>query len=295
MGERLLRGILWRVLTHRTVFRLLLRIGQRLRPLLPRRVAQKIPSPVVVGDWPATRHARRMLVLDGCVQPSLAPNINSAVARVFDRLGISLLRESRAHCCGALPLHLSAGEAARDFMRRNIDAWWPLVMSDVEAIVMTASGCGVTVRDYATYLADDPAYARKAEQVALKVRDVAEVVADEMVSLADWEGINGNRDVVFHPPCSLQHGQQVRGMVESILSTVGYRLHQFPDAHICCGSAGTYSLLQSELADALRKNKLAALQATDASCIVTANIGCQVHLASEAEVPVCHWIELLDR
>ena len=127
------------------------------------------------------------------------------------------------------------------------------------------------------------------------MRDVAEVVADEMGSLADWEGINGNRDVVFHPPCSLQHGQQVRGMVESILATVGYRLHQFPDAHICCGSAGTYSLLQSEMADALRKNKLAALQATDASCIVTANIGCQVHLASEAGVPVCHWIELLDR
>ena len=292
VGERLLRSILWRVLTHRTAFRLLLRIGQRLRPLLPRRVAQKIPSPVVAGDWPPARHARRMLVLDGCVQQSLAPNINSAVARV---LGISLLRESRAHCCGALPLHLSAGEAARDFMRRNIDAWWPLVMSDVEAIVMTASGCGVTVRDYATYLADDPAYARKAEQVASKVRDVAEIVADEMAALADWEANTVNRDVVFHSPCSLQHGQQLRGVVESILSTVGYRLHQFADAHLCCGSAGTYSLLQSEMADALRKNKLAALQATDANCIVTANIGCQVHLASEAEVPVRHWIELLDR
>ena len=295
VGERLLRSILWRVLTHRTAFPLLLSIGQRLRPLLPRRVAQKIPSPVVAGDWPPARHARRMLVLDGCVQQSLAPNINSAVARVFDRLGISLLRESRAHCCGALPLHLSAGEAARDFMRRNIDAWWPLVMSDVEAIVMTASGCGVTVRDYATYLADDPAYARKAEQVASKVRDVAEIVADEMAALADWEANTVNRDVVFHSPCSLQHGQQLRGVVESILSTVGYRLHQFADAHLCCGSAGTYSLLQSEMADALRKNKLAALQATDANCIVTANIGCQVHLASEAEVPVRHWIELLDR
>ena len=295
VGERLLRSILWRVLTHQTAFPLLLRIGQRLRPLLPRRVAQKIPSPVVAGDWPPARHARRMLVLDGCVQQSLAPNINSAVARVLDRLGISLLRESRAHCCGALPLHLSAGEAARDFMRRNIDAWWPLVMSDVEAIVMTASGCGVTVRDYATYLADDPAYARKAEQVASKVRDVAEIVADEMAALADWEANTVNRDVVFHSPCSLQHGQQLRGVVESILSTVGYRLHQFADAHLCCGSAGTYSLLQSEMADALRKNKLAALQATDANCIVTANIGCQVHLASEAEVPVRHWIELLDR
>ena len=295
VGERLLRSILWRVLTHRTAFPLLLSIGQRLRPLLPRRVAQKIPSPVVAGDWPPARHARRMLVLDGCVQQSLAPNINSAVARVLDRLGISLLRESRAHCCGALPLHLSAGEAARDFMRRNIDAWWPLVMSDVEAIVMTASGCGVTVRDYVTYLADDPAYARKAEQVASKVRDVAEIVADEMAALADWEANTVNRDVVFHSPCSLQHGQQLRGVVESILSTVGYRLHQFADAHLCCGSAGTYSLLQSEMADALRKNKLAALQATDANCIVTANIGCQVHLASEAEVPVRHWIELLDR
>ncbi len=295
VGERLVRGILWRIFTHRTAFRLLLRIGQRLRPLLPRRVAQKIPPPVPTGDWPPARHARRMLVLDGCVQQSLAPNINSTVARVLDRLGISLLRESRAHCCGALPLHLSAGEAARDFMRRNIDAWWPLVMSDVEAIVMTASGCGVTVRDYATYLADDPAYARKAEQVASKVRDVAEIVADEMVGLADWEAITVNRDIVFHPPCSLQHGQQIRGVVENILSTVGYRLHQFADPHLCCGSAGTYSLLQSEMADALRKNKLAALQATDANCIVTANIGCQVHLASEAEVPVRHWIELLDR
>ena len=292
--ERLIRWSMWQFLSRPSLFRMMLTVGRWLRPLLPARLADRVPPRVVPRRWPVVRHNRRMLVLDGCVQQSLCPNINSSAARVLDKFCISLIREPAAQCCGAIPLHLSATEAARGFMRRNIDAWWPHIENGIEAIVMTASGCGVTVRDYAALLAEDPNYAAKAARVASLTRDLSEIVAAEPVGSLK-SGLNNKvRDIVFHPPCTLQHGQQLRGVVERILSDCGFDVHPLKEAHLCCGSAGTYALLQKDIADSLRKQKLAALHATDAKCIVTANIGCQAHLAQGSKLPVRHWIELLD-
>jgi glycolate oxidase iron-sulfur subunit len=225
------------------------------------------------------------------VQPATSPATNLAAARVLDRLGIQLLRATGAGCCGALSHHLAAGDEALDFMRRNIDAWWPHIEQGAEAIVMTASGCGVMVKDYGDLLAHDPAYADKARQVAALTRDLSEVLAGE-----DLAALRRDRSVrvAFHPPCTLQHGQQVNGVVERILSAAGHNLVPVTDAHLCCGSAGTYSLLQAGLSQQLLRNKLDHLQAHAPEVIATANIGCQMHLATRAGVPVKHWIELLD-
>jgi glycolate oxidase iron-sulfur subunit len=229
-----------------------------------------------------------MLVLRGCVQPSLAPSINAAAARVLDRMGISLV-ETGAGCCGALRFHLNDQDGGRDDMRARIDAWWPMIeRGEVEAIVMTASGCGVTVREYGEHLAGDPRYREKAARVSAMTRDLSEVLPLEKLS----GGSKGK--VAFQSPCTLQHGQQIRGRVEAILAAAGYELVPVNDAHLCCGSAGTYSLLQAPIAEELRRRKLAALQAGGPQTLATANIGCLSHLQGAAERPVRHWIELLD-
>ena len=235
-----------------------------------------------------------MLALAGCVQPAFAPAINAAAARVLDRMGISLVEAQGAGCCGALRFHLNEQEAGRDDMRALIDAWWPMIeRGEVEAIVMTASGCGSTVREYGHYLAEDPAYAKKAERIGAMTRDLAEVVAAAGGALAFAKPAAAER-VAFHSPCSLQHGQQVRGAVEQVLASAGYELTPVPDAHLCCGSAGTYSILQPELSQRLRDNKLAALHSGGPARIATANIGCLTHLAGGTRTPVKHWIQLLD-
>ena len=229
-----------------------------------------------------------MLALAGCVQSALAPSINAAAARVLDRSGISLIEAPGAGCCGALRFHLNYQEAGRDDMRALIDAWWPLIeRGEVEAIVMTASGCGVTVKDYGHLLAEDPAYRDKAARIAALTRDLSEVVE------AGRSGRKSGR-VAFHSPCTLQPGQQIRGRVEALLAAAGYELTPVDDAHLCCGSAGTYSLLQPALAGELRSRKLAALQAGGPAQIATANIGCLSHLKSGSVLPVRHWVELLD-
>jgi len=282
-GQRLQRWALRRAMADRRVFGALLGTGRALRAMIaPRR------SP---GEWPAPVHARRMLVLDGCVQPAIAPRINAAAARVLDRLGISLLRVARAGCCGALSQHLDAQDEALAFARRNIDAWWPLLEQGAEAIVMTASGCGVMVKDYAHLLRHDAAYAAKAARVSAATKDLAEILALEGRSLAPQAG--GPR-VAFQCPCTLQHGQKLGGVVEGLLLRAGCELVPVADAHLCCGSAGTYSLLQPELSQRLRDDKLRALQAGRPGFIATANIGCLNHLQARSEVPVLHWIELLD-
>jgi glycolate oxidase iron-sulfur subunit len=236
-----------------------------------------------------------MLVLEGCVQPTLAPETNRAAARVLDRLGIRLIAAPEAGCCGAIDQHLAAPEAAKAAMRRNIDAWWPHIEAgaggDIEAIVMTASGCGSLVKEYGHHLRDDPAYAEKAARVSGLTRDLAEVLAREDLSRLRR---GAPKRVAFHPPCSLQHGQQVRGVVEAILSGLGHELVPVQESHLCCGSAGTYSLLQPELAGQLRSRKLTHLQAATPDLIATANIGCQSHLAAASGVPVVHWITLLE-
>ncbi len=292
------RAALSAVLPRTRLFGALLAAGRAMRPLLPENLASKVPaagSPA--GAWPAPRHARRMIALAGCVQPAIAPAINAAAARVLDRLGVSLVEAPAGGCCGALRFHLNRQEEGRQDMRALIDAWWPLVESGAESIVMTASGCGTTVKEYGHLLKDDPAYAAKAARISSMTLDLAEVLANERPQIAKLaagrEGHGGK--AAFHSPCSLQHGQQIRGLAESVLEAAGYELTDVPDAHLCCGSAGTYSILQPELSSRLRVNKLAALQSGAPTWIATANIGCLTQLQSGTATPVEHWVQLLER
>lgn len=291
LGDRLIRRALRWLIPHPQRFGLLLRIGQTVRPLLPPSLRRKVPSPRAAGPRPGRHHGRKMLVLEGCAQASTAPNTNAATARVLDKLGITLIQAASAGCCGAVSLHLSAHEEALNFMRRNIDAWWPAIDDGAEAIVMTASGCGVVVKDYGLQLRHDPKYAHKAARVSELTKDLSEVITPDDVKLLD---IRETQRVAFHSPCTLQHGQQITGRVEKLLQAAGYHLTVVPDSHLCCGSAGTYSILQPALSLRLRDNKLAALDSGTPDVIATANIGCQLHLESGAQKPIKHWIELLE-
>ena len=232
-----------------------------------------------------------MLVLEGCAQSVATPETNNAAARVLDRLGISLISPPAQGCCGAVDQHMSAADDALGFMRSNIDAWWPHVEAGAEAIIVSASGCGAVVKEYAHFLREDPQYAEKASKVTDLVRDLSEVIAAEDLSALR---IKTDHRVAFHSPCSLQHGQQLNGVVESILQRLGFDLTTVPDAHLCCGSAGTYSILQAGMSQKLLDNKLTALATGRPDLIATANVGCQLHLATQATQPVVHWIELLD-
>ena len=290
--DRAKRAVLAFVLPRTVLFAALLALGRLVRALLPAALEGKLPGKAApAGEWPAPRHARKMLVLAGCVQPALAPHINAAAARVLDRCGISLVEAPGAGCCGALRFHLNHQEAGRADMRRLIDAWWPMVeRSEVEAIVATASGCGVTVKDYAHLLAQDPAYRAKAQRISALAKDLCEVLPLDAIPANAARG-----RVAFQSPCTLQHGQQIRGRVEARLAHAGFELTPVRDGHLCCGSAGTYSLLHPPIAAELRARKLDALQESAPDCIATANIGCLLHLQAAARIPVRHWIELLDR
>ncbi len=297
--EALPRKLLGEILPRPALFGPLVQMGRMLRPLLPSTLADKLPLEPSgkAGEWPdPALHPRRMLALAGCVQPSLAPNINSATARVLCRLGISLFEEKKAACCGAVRFHLSDHEAALDDMRRNIDAWWPHVEAGVEAIVVTASGCGVQVREYGHLLADDPAYAAKAARVSALSRDPSEILAAEHETLHHLlrQSAVSQGKLAFHSPCSLQHGLKIKGVIEALLTVAGYELTPVADAHLCCGSAGTYSVLQPALSQKLRSNKLVALNAGSPRLVATANIGCLCHLQAGSLLVVRHWIELID-
>jgi len=279
------------------LFNSALKLGQGVRGLMPGFLKSRIPEAEAAGDWPAPRHARRMLVLQGCVQPGLKPNINAATARVLDRIGISLVAADKAGCCGALAHHLNDTEGGLAAARRNIDAWIPSLDAGVEAIVMTASGCGVMVKDYGWLLRQDPAYADKAARVSAATKDISEILAAEGDALKRLTThglpLTGKR-IAYHPPCTLQHGQKLSGDVEALLAQAGFELTPVAEKHLCCGSAGTYSILQPEIAGALKTRKLGHLQAGAPETIVTANIGCLTHLQSGTPLPVRHWVELLD-
>jgi len=269
-----------------------LRVARRLWRLFPAAWRNKLPVQRPAGPWPAARHARKMLVLDGCVQSVAAPATNAAAARVLDKLGISLIRAENAGCCGALSYHLNARSEALQFMRRNIDAWWPYVEAGVEAIVMTASGCGAMVKDYGALLQEDAAYAAKASRIAALTMDLGEILTKE--DLSSLEVAAQGKRVAFQSPCTLQHGQRLSGVVESILTRCGYQLTPAADPHLCCGSAGSYSILQSALSQQFLAAKISSLLAGEPTLIATANIGCQLHLQTRAALPVRHWAELLD-
>ena len=294
LSQRLLRIVLKETLPRKWLFTPAMKAGQLMRPLLPQALKNKIPQKQNAGIWPTKQHARKMLLLDGCVQPAMAPNINAATARVFDALGVQLIVAPKTGCCGAIRYHLNDQDGGLDDMRRNVDAWWPYVEAGVEAIVMTASGCGVTVKEYGQLLAHDAAYAAKAERIASLTKDLSELLPDFEAELVKRMRGKMSGRVAYHPPCTLQHGQQIRGKVESVLRAVGVDVQLCTDSHLCCGSAGTYSVLQPELAMQLRDSKLANLAETNADMIVSANIGCLTHLQSGTETPVKHWIELLD-
>lgn len=297
-SDRIQRRMLLELLPRSWLFGPALKLGQMMRPLLPGVLKDKVPLASQAGPWPKAQHARKMLVLAGCVQPTMAPDINAATARVLDRLGIQLVEAVRAGCCGALRYHLNEQDAGLNDMRRNIDAWWPCIEQDAEAIVMTASGCGVMVKEYGHLLQHDPRYAAKAKRVSALTKDICEVLAEERAPLqpalaSPWPD-NLPRRIAFHPPCTLQHGQKIRGVTEQLLTAAGFELQPVMDAHLCCGSAGTYSVLQPELSKQLRQNKLKNLEATEPDAIATANIGCLTHLQAGTANTVKHWIELLD-
>ena len=294
-----LRYTLRKILPNALVFNAVLKAGQAIRPFLPENLKKTIPVKASCGGiWPAARHTRKMLVLDGCVQPSLAPNINAASARVLDRLDISLIKAENAGCCGAVTYHLNAQQEGLDYMRRNIDAWWPLVeQKEIEAIVVTASGCGVTVKEYGHLLRHDADYAEKATRISGLARDISEILQGELEILQRLivrKSVTDKSKLAFHAPCTLQHGMQIRGVVEKILLAAGFELSFVANGHLCCGSAGTYSILQPELSQQLLRNKVEALESGKPEQIATANIGCLMHLQSGSRLPVRHWIELMD-
>ena len=292
--ESATRAALKTGLSSPLLFNSALKLGQSVRGLMPGFLQTRIPAPEISGPWPAPRHARKMLVLEGCVQPGLKPNINAATARVLDHLNISLISADKAGCCGALAHHLNDHANGLAAMRRNIDAWSPHLDAGVEAIVMTASGCGVMVKDYGWQLRHDPAYADKAARISGATLDVSEVLLNEAEALKRLTLFNTNKRIAYHPPCTLQHGQKLTGGVETLLTQAGFELTPVADKHLCCGSAGTYSVLQPDIANALKTRKLATLEAGSPTLIATANIGCLTHLQSGSAVPVKHWIELLD-
>ena len=289
---RVIRYILRKIIPYPKRFGILIKTANIFNPLLPTTLRKKIPDLNTVFTWPRVKHSRRMLVLEGCAQSVVTPETNLSAARIFDRLGIELVAAEAAGCCGAVSHHLSATEEGLDFMRRNVDAWWPYMEKGVEAIIITASGCGTVVKEYGHLLSSDAAYAEKANKISAMAKDISEVLQNEDLSALNLK--TSKKKVAFHSPCTLQHGQKLDGVVESILTKIGFALTDITDPHLCCGSAGTYSILQPKLSQQLLDNKLESLQQGIPEVIATANIGCQMHMATKAKVPVKHWIELID-
>jgi glycolate oxidase iron-sulfur subunit len=292
LGEKLLRRALVTLVPHPSRFGALVKLGAVAKPLLPRALKEKVPAVRRAGARRSPAGARRMLALAGCVQSVATPSTNAAAARVLGRLGIDMLEVREAGCCGAAAYHLNAQPEGLDAMRRNIDAWWPQVEAGVEAILVNASGCGAMVKEYGELLRDDARYAGKAARVSALARDPVEVISGADLSPLGQPG--RGRKVAFHSPCTLQHGQRLKDVVEPILSKLGFAPTPVPDGHLCCGSAGTYSLTQPALSKRLRDDKVTALESGMPDIIATANIGCQLHLEAGASTPVVHWLELLD-
>ncbi len=297
LPERALRWVLREGLTSRRLFAVAMGAGKFVRPLLPAAVRAKVPERRDPGQWPTRRHERKVLILNGCVQPAMLPGIDYATARVLDRIGVEVIQDARSGCCGAIRQHLGDPAGALDDMRRNVDAWWPLIepgaRSGVEAILVNASGCGVMVQDYGHLLRHDERYAARAARVSEFCRDPAQWVPEQLERAGLKLQVSDAR-IVFHAPCSLQHGMRVRGAVEKLLAQLGVAVQPVADAHLCCGSAGTYSVFQGAISQQLRANKLAALEAGAPELILSANVGCITHLQSATGTPVRHWLEWLD-
>nr|WP_315230011.1 glycolate oxidase subunit GlcF [uncultured Limnohabitans sp.] len=301
LGERVLRWALKEGLPS-PLFAPAMKLGQAVRGVLPAKLKAKVPAPQASGAWPTQTHARKVLMLAGCVQPAMMPNVNTATARVLDAAGIQTVVAPKAGCCGAVKFHLNDQDGGMAHMRANIDAWWPFVEqgspNEVEAIVMNVSGCGVMVKDYGHVLKDDVAYAAKAKRISELTQDLSELLPDLVPVLKpklNPAALANAGMQAFHPPCTLQHGQQLKGGVEKHLAELGFAIQVAnTEAHLCCGSAGTYSVLNPEISTTLRDRKLGHLDALQPKAILSANVGCITHLQSGTDVPVKHWVEVLD-
>jgi glycolate oxidase iron-sulfur subunit len=300
-SQKLLRGALREGLTARWAFEPAMKLGKMVRPLLPASIAAKVPQSRPAGVWPSTQHDRKVLMLNGCVQPAMMPSIDTATARVLDKLGVQAIIEKKSGCCGAIRHHLDDQHGSHNDIKRNIDAWWPYISGSngqkIEAIIVNASGCGAMVSEYAYLLRDDPAYSEKAAMVAGLFKDIVSFLTPETKRLQTLLANNKAQSmsqVAFHPPCTQQHGLKIKGEVEQLLAGLGASLQPIADSHLCCGSAGTYSVTQPILSKQLRDNKLANLQIQKPQAILSANIGCITHLQSGTNTPVRHWIEWLD-
>jgi glycolate oxidase iron-sulfur subunit len=297
LAQRVVRTALREGLTRRWMFEPAMKIGKAVRPLLPESLKAKVPENRDRGVWPVRQHAKKVLMLNGCVQPAMMPTIDYATARVLDALGIQAIIENRSGCCGAIRHHLNDEHGSHADIKRNIDAWWPHFEAGVEAIVVNASGCGAMVKEYGYILRNDPLYSQKAAKVSALFKDIIEFLtpsSNELLALINAVPKATATKAAFHPPCTLQHGLQLKGEVEKLLIKLGVNLQPVGDSHLCCGSAGTYSVTQPELSKQLRTNKLANLEANQPSFILSANIGCLTHLQSGTATPVRHWIEWLD-
>jgi len=290
--EKSKRLLLRKIIPHPFRLRSLIRMGQLFKPLLPASLKREIPTLSANTPWPQQQHSRKMLILNGCAQSVIHPQIDAATARVLDRFNIQLIQEQQSGCCGAVNQHLSASKDARKQMQRNIDAWWPHLNNGMECIVVTASGCAAHMKEYYRYFEEDPEYHHKAQLVSSRVRDISEIMA--ALPVADLVNTATTQHVAFHSPCTLQHGQQITNKIEPLLEQCGYQVSTPKDAHLCCGSAGTYSILQPTLSGRLLDNKLGHLCASEPNFIATANIGCLMHMQTRSSVPVLHWIELID-
>ena len=290
------RYLLRQIIPYQKRFLFLLTMGRMFKPVLPGFLREKIPSRQRAAQWPDQTHQRKMLVLTGCAQQVVTPRTNSATASVLNHLGIELIEAKNAACCGAVSHHLNEKNETQRFIKQNIDAWWPRIEQGVETIISTASGCGVMLKDYGHLMADDPQYAEKARRISELAKDISEVLSNEHALVGKLsEKTTTRAKIAFHSPCTLQHGLQINGLVENILKQCGYLLTQVNDAHLCCGSAGTYSILQPALSGKLLNNKVQSLEAEQPDFIVTANIGCQMHLNTKSSRPVMHWIELIEQ
>ena len=289
--DRFKRWLLRTVIPYPSRFGPVLAMGRAVRPLLPPRLRRRVPLSVPAPEQRRSQHTRRVILMAGCVQRNTSPQIDAAAIRVFDRLGLTLVSPSGAGCCGAVSYHLGDIVQARAMARSNIDACWSLIEQGAEALMTTASGCGVMFKDYPELFADDPVYGERAQRIAALARDPVEIVEAELPTNPpkDTTGVR----IACHCPCTLQHGLKLAGTLERLLGRLGFNLCEVKDGHLCCGSAGTYSLLQPSLSDELLKRKLCALQRDQPDLIVTANIGCLLHLEREADVPVKHWLEII--
>jgi glycolate oxidase iron-sulfur subunit len=295
--QRAARWLLREGLTS-PLFAAVMRVGRAIRPWLPEVLRNKVPThaQVRVPDAPGRAHPRKVLMLRGCVQPSMMPNIDRAASRLLDRAGIQVLQAGGAGCCGAVRTHLSDIEGGLRDMRGNIDAWFPLVAAgEVEAIVTSASACSLAIKEYGHALSQDPAYADRAARISALARDLCEFLPEIVPAVKGSLRSDGFKRLAFHPPCTLQHGQRLRGGVETHLRALGFDVSVAgSESHLCCGSAGTYSILQPELATQLRDRKLGNLTDLEPQTIVSANMGCIQHLQSGTSIPVKHWVEVLE-